>query len=316
MSHQYQRDRPKVIVPSWPPPPAPAALGPFGSSLHILTHSINAHTFVLSLSPAGLPASPQAMSPPPTGHKQSSLNGYSRRKRNFSPTQQNESLSPPVDPAISPDHAGNSTAESGSSRLTGGEDNLTLRRREANRLAAQRFRSRKKGYQDSLEERIRVLEEEKDIMARSMGQPLRQEYYPPPRSASPEKGPIDVDVRVAALESANRRLQDELRVIAEDNDRLRDEVDRWRQWEREVRMLPELCLHLVSSSSDPCSSGFWSGAIVPRSSISRTGTFLFLSSPLPWTSSSTIASSPSPNSPILCPFSSRFAGISTQGPRS
>jgi hypothetical protein len=131
-------------------------------------------------------------------------------------------------------HSSNSASANGtngddgtSSRGGGGEETLTLRRREANRLAAQRFRSRKKGYQDSLEERIRILEDEKDVIARRR----RTEQYPPHSPDQTGEG----DVRYASLESANRRLQDELRGVLEDNARLRDEVERWRKWEREQR---------------------------------------------------------------------------------
>ena len=129
------------------------------------------------------------------------------------------------------------------------EDNLTVRRREANRLAAQRFRSRKKGYQDSLEERIRILEEEREALLFRDAGPGDDAFYRkwPTRPSTaiaaqsarpPEPEAFDIDVRIAALESANRRLQEELRVVSEDNDRLRDEVDRlqaeadrWRNWE-------------------------------------------------------------------------------------
>jgi hypothetical protein len=52
---------------------------------------------------------------------------------------------------------------------------------------------------------------------------------------SPDNKNLDVDVRVASLESANRRLQDELRGVVEDNERLRDEVERWRRWDRDMR---------------------------------------------------------------------------------
>jgi hypothetical protein len=55
-----------------------------------------------------------------------------------------------------------------SSRGGGGKGGITTRRRESNRLAAQRFRNRKKGYQNSLEERIRILEHEKDLVAKSL----------------------------------------------------------------------------------------------------------------------------------------------------
>lgn len=140
--------------------------------------------------------------------------------------------------------SGTATAGSSSSRGLAGEDTLTLRRREANRLAAQRFRSRKKGYQDSLEERIRILEEEKDMMARNLNRghqrsPHEDGYFRQHdpyrrRSISPDKH-VDVDIRVASLEAANRRLQDELRGVVEENERLRDEVEKWRRWERDLR---------------------------------------------------------------------------------
>jgi hypothetical protein len=130
-----------------------------------------------------------------------------------------------------------------SSRGGGGEETLTLRRREANRLAAQRFRSRKKGYQDSLEERIRILEDEKDVIARRLDHthqrpPSHDEGYYRQTEAYPQRSPdhgADGEVRFASLESANRRLQDELRGVMEDNARLRDEVERWRKWERDQR---------------------------------------------------------------------------------
>jgi chromosome segregation ATPase len=97
------------------------------------------------------------------------------------------------------------------------EDTLTVRRREANRLAAQRFRSRKKGYQDSLEERIRVLEDDRESLLRQLG-------------GAPEST-VNVDVRIAALEAANRRLRDEMSMLRADNDRLRDELEAWRRSE-------------------------------------------------------------------------------------
>jgi hypothetical protein len=146
-----------------------------------------------------------------------------------------------------------------------GEDSLTLRRREANRLAAQRFRSRKKGYQDSLEERIRALEEERDGLLRRLGESsstrseddpyVRYPSYAPPSARRPNTGfsgpsvsperreAADVDVRVAGLESANRRLQEELKGAYEENDRLREELDGWKRWDShprhtEVRLRP------------------------------------------------------------------------------
>ncbi len=99
------------------------------------------------------------------------------------------------------------------------DESLTLRRREANRLAAQRFRSRKKGYQDSLEEKIRMMEDERDVLLQRLGE-----------APGDAKDPTDPDVRVAALESANRHLRDELGSLREENDRLRDELEAWRRW--------------------------------------------------------------------------------------
>jgi hypothetical protein len=151
------------------------------------------------------------------------------------------------------------TSDSSSNPSTRAEDSLTLRRREANRLAAQRFRSRKKGYQDSLEERIRVLEEERDGLLRRLGEqpdpkaraddepfPRYPSYNPPSNhrqhssfsgpSVSPERREaVDIEVRVAALESANRRLQDELKGVYEENDRLHEELESWRRRERDLR---------------------------------------------------------------------------------
>lgn len=161
-----------------------------------------------------------------------------------------------------PKSAGAST----SSRSGSGEDTLTVRRREANRLAAQRFRSRKKGYQDSLEEKVRILEDERDVLSRRLGEtpvpilggqdevdgdarsmwnpaasptarnPLRHQSFSS-LSDSPEHrdGLADGELRVASLESANRRLQDELRSLAEENDRLRDELEDWQRWEKNMR---------------------------------------------------------------------------------
>ncbi|WWD18680.1 hypothetical protein CI109_103134 [Kwoniella shandongensis] len=174
-----------------------------------------------------------------------------------------------------PAQPGSSSNEyrSSGSRRGRGEDNLTVRRREANRLAAQRFRSRKKGYQDSLEERVKDLEQEKEVLLRRLDE-LAQIAGPSPslqgrssalrlshddyhgdktwgpdgisntrqeppsnRPASPERRepPVDVDVRVAALESANRRLQDELRIVTDENERMRDELRRWQDWDRSGR---------------------------------------------------------------------------------
>lgn len=151
------------------------------------------------------------------------------------------------------------------------EDSLTLRRREANRLAAQRFRSRKKGQQDSLEERVRQLEDERDALLRQLGGACRPSSrdtlgigigddndfrpgskhvlattlsptpqiatpYFPLCSNSPERREpsLDIDVRIAALESANRKLQDVLRSFVEENVRLRADIESWRGWQREL----------------------------------------------------------------------------------
>ena len=138
-----------------------------------------------------------------------------------------------------------------SPRLAGAE-NMMLRRREANRLAAQRFRSRKKGYQESLEEKVRQLEEDKGVLMRRWDNPAaappdRYDHHLGPPSwrtdrsrPQPDAGPshldypntsgMDPDVRIAGLEAANRRLQDELRLAAHENHRLSEELKMWQQW--------------------------------------------------------------------------------------
>jgi hypothetical protein len=141
--------------------------------------------------------------------------------------------------------------EGGPSQSLAGEDSLTVRRREANRLAAQRFRNRKKGYQDNLEERIRQLEEERDVLSRRLGdppapQPPRLDEGGSERLASHSARPsfshslsshdgVESDMRVASLEAANRRLQDEVRDLLEENEVLREEVDNWRRWDHDGR---------------------------------------------------------------------------------
>lgn len=135
-------------------------------------------------------------------------------------------------------------------------ESMILRRREANRLAAQRFRNRKKGYQDSLEERVRALEEERTTLVRRLGQvderdwdrrQSNEDFYgssssykshssPYPYPSSSKSAPdTDPDLRVARLESANRRLQEDLKLASQENDRLRATVDRWVEWERNLR---------------------------------------------------------------------------------
>ena len=134
-------------------------------------------------------------------------------------------------------------------------------------MAAQRFRSRKKGYQDSLEEKVRQLEEDKDSLVRRLTEtagaplpprkksfearaellvddyraPIGRDHSPVQRhsnllalATSPDRA-TEPDIRIAALESANRRLQDELRTVSDENDKLRDELEQWRRWDREQR---------------------------------------------------------------------------------
>lgn len=146
---------------------------------------------------------------------------------------------------------------------------MIMRRREANRLAAHRLRVRKKGYQDSLEERIRQLEEERATL-------LHRLELVEPRASHGQHGPwakkqglapggglswsnpslntgyrssgnTDTDLRVASLEAANRRLQDELKNVNEENERLQAKLlDQRTQWERS----------LPASSPRPNSSRF------------------------------------------------------------
>jgi hypothetical protein len=128
------------------------------------------------------------------------------------------------------------------------EENLTVKRREANRLAAQRFRSRKKGYQDGLEEKVRLLEEEKDILLRQLGtnghsvkteegmsgrKSSAERRKDTSRSGSPRRSrDLDLGVRLSSLDAANRHLQDELKSVYEENLSLRKELDRWREWDK------------------------------------------------------------------------------------
>lgn len=157
--------------------------------------------------------------------------------------------------------------EAASSSGNPGEESMILRRREANRLAAQRFRNRKKGYQDSLEERIRVLEEERAILNRRLedaeeghagrgyhgphgGEHLMRRFDQSPsvlagapgRSASTSRlsrfaspSAADAELRVASLESANRRLQDELKRASERISYLESNLDQWVKWEQNLR---------------------------------------------------------------------------------
>lgn len=162
---------------------------------------------------------------------------------------------------------------------------MILRRREANRLAAQRFRNRKKGYQDSLEERIRVLEEERAILNRRLEEAeeghIAGRGYPGPhanehlmrrfeqgpsvlaggpvRSASTSRisrfaspSAADAELRVASLESANRRLQDELKRASEKISFLESNLDQWVRWEQSLRyQSADAVGHIVSFLMTP-----------------------------------------------------------------
>ncbi|WWD05105.1 hypothetical protein V865_003177 [Kwoniella europaea PYCC6329] len=180
-----------------------------------------------------------------------------KRRASFSSshTSDHSHHSPPLSPEI-----GYNAAYQYSTNPPAPGGTASLRRREANRLAAQRFRSRKKGYQDSLEERIRVLESEKEVLIRQVDESLSRTGHPSTslqprssnlrhaqvdgdgvdgahwpgkrnsnsthRSTSPERREtlLDADVRIASLESANRRLQDDVRNLIEENEQLRDEI--------------------------------------------------------------------------------------------
>ncbi|BEI89316.1 uncharacterized protein CcaverHIS019_0206780 [Cutaneotrichosporon cavernicola] len=141
------------------------------------------------------------------------------------------------------------------------EKSMILRRREANRLAAQRFRNRKKGYQDSLEDRVRTLELERDELlervevaeAATAGRDPHTVWSTPSakhrRSGTgssttflSRKGgsgtlpptTTDESLRLSGVEAANRRLQDENKWLQEDNARLQDMLDRWVEWSGRV----------------------------------------------------------------------------------
>lgn len=127
------------------------------------------------------------------------------------------------------------------------DDPTLLRRREANRLAAQRFRNRKKGYQDSLEEKVRDLQDknsellrrldqidEHPRLSRSQSSPNHRtrhagDPYPyPPHYASQGSSSnlatptiAEAEMRIESLEAANRHLQKELKEMVDETDRLR-----------------------------------------------------------------------------------------------
>lgn len=141
------------------------------------------------------------------------------------------------------------------------EKSMLLRRREANRLAAQRFRNRKKGYQDSLEERVRVLEQERDELLerieavdRTFKREAEGSWETPsakhrrsgtggsatyserkvgsgPRLASTS----EESLRLSGVEAANRRLQDETKWLQEENMALKETIAKWVEWEQSLR---------------------------------------------------------------------------------
>ena len=132
----------------------------------------------------------------------------------------------------------------------GRPQSLTVRRREANRLAAQRFRSRKKGYQESLEEKVRELQEENALLqGRLEGRqdmPFRPRSGEPPRPILPHSSSADwtathgsaADIRMAALDAANRRLQEENRALEVEVQRVSGELEMWRRWANQHRDKP------------------------------------------------------------------------------
>lgn len=155
-----------------------------------------------------------------------------------------------------------SLARKGKGADNGDGDTMTARRREANRLAAQRFRSRKKGYQDSLEEKIKELEQENRALQgklegknetpqrdpSSSSKHVSYDHYswaanshhaPPilPSSSAIHPDYIEVqhnhEFRIRHLETLNQALEEELREVREENKRLRDEFAHWRMATRD-----------------------------------------------------------------------------------
>ena len=111
-----------------------------------------------------------------------------------------------------------------------GRDNLKTKRREANRLAAQRFRSRRKGYQESLEEKVRDLQEDNVMLLRRL-ETQAGPLPPIPGQFHAQPG----DIRFTALDSANRQLRDENRALEAELRRLSSEVEMWRSWAQRHR---------------------------------------------------------------------------------
>ncbi|WVN90528.1 uncharacterized protein L203_105764 [Cryptococcus depauperatus CBS 7841] len=143
------------------------------------------------------------------------------------------------------------------------EGPMTTRRREANRLAAQRFRNRKKGYQDSLEEKIKILEQENKALQVRLGghgdsrdpsssSHISTSHIPFPggwaegshhvtfahQNANLVSADImdiqhDHEVRIGYLEKVNQALEDEIQHMREENRILKVEFTRWRTSARE-----------------------------------------------------------------------------------
>lgn len=99
------------------------------------------------------------------------------------------------------------------------------------------------------------MEEERDILLHRLGEGPGESMFKqvdhagtafpntqPLGSPDKKENPAELDIRVAALESANRSLQDELRGLYEENERLREEVDSWRRWDQEMQnaVLPQV----------------------------------------------------------------------------
>ncbi|WVO24936.1 uncharacterized protein IAS62_006316 [Cryptococcus decagattii] len=191
---------------------------------------------------------------------------------------------------------GSSLARKGKGADNGDGDTMTARRREANRLAAQRFRSRKKGYQDSLEEKIKELEQENRALQGKLEGKNETPQRDPPSSSThvsydhyswaanshhappilPSSSAIHPDYmevqhnhefRIRHLEALNQALEEELREVREENKRLRDEFAHWRMatrdWSEEENNRP------ASSNGPPLPqhrSQSWTRASHPFSS--------------------------------------------------
>ncbi|WVQ73363.1 hypothetical protein IAR50_002932 [Cryptococcus sp. DSM 104548] len=197
----------------------------------------------------------------------SGLHSFHSSSSTLSPEGYRTRPYPDSDNGFSPE-ADHGPSASRRARGSGDEETVTARRREANRLAAQRFRSRKKGYQDSLEEKIRALEQANRALQGRVGdhegsvhdgpssvattgvRPQYDQYAswsgaaPPsihhmsPNSLSPAViNPLisechelhqDHEFRIRHLEKVNTALEEELREVREENKALREDFRRWR----------------------------------------------------------------------------------------